>query len=356
MASDETCRTMSQDRVIKDGVKLTVDEALALGVRALGRIGYGEEESHVIAAHLVDSELCGYPALGLPRILTISESARHKEPRRPVRIVHETPCSALVDGGNNVGFYACQRAAEIAVEKARASRFAVVGLHDSFLSGRSSYYVEMIARAGFFGMQTACSTPVVVPLDGAAPALGTNPIAFAIPGKPDPFVFDMATSMTNYGDVILANRLGKKLPEGEAVDAKGLPTTDPAAALGGGILTFGGHKGYGLSVTIQAMGLLAGAALPRGKVQDFAFLFIVFDPGLLVPPEELERQLAELLDNIRSTKRQAGVGQIRIPSERAFAERERRRREGIVLERVLYEKLNATDLAGGATPPAPIAY
>src|SRR6185503_5211250 len=203
-------------------------------------------------------------------------------------------------------------------------RFAVVGLHDAFLSGRSAYYVEMIARAGFVGMQTACSAPVVVPLGGAAPALGTNPIAFAIPGKPDPFVFDMATSLTNHGDVILAKRLGVALPEGQAVDSRGLPTTDPAAALGGGILTFGGHKGYGLSVTIQAMGLLAGAALPRGKVQDFAFLFVVFDPGLLIPPEDLERQLAELLDRIRSTPKQTGVDAIRIPSERAFAERKRR--------------------------------
>ena len=332
---------MSTHSEREDGVGLSAEEALALGVRALQHIGYSVAESRVIAAHLVDSELCGYPALGLTRILTIAEHPRTKLPRHDIRIVHETPCSALVDGGNYVGFYAVNRAAEIAIEKAHASRFAVVGLHDSFLSGRNAYYLEKIARAGFIGIHTACSAPVVVPLGGAAPALGTNPIAFGLPGEPDPLLFDMSTAATNHGDVVLASRLGEMLPEGVAVDAQGAPTRDPVAALAGGILSFGGHKGYGLAVTIQALGLLAGAAMPRGQVQDFAFLFLVFDPELLMPRELFHAQLAELLERIRSTPRAAGVDEIRIPSERAFAEREQRRRDGIVVERVIYDRLVA---------------
>lgn len=322
-----------------EGMVLNADEALALGVRAIQHIGYSAAEARVIADHLVDSELCGYPALGLARILTIAEHPLTKHPRHDIRIVHETPCSALVDGGNYVGFYAVNRAAEIAIEKAQASRFALVGLHDSFLSGRNAYYVEKIARAGFVGIHTACSAPVVVPLGGTAPALGTNPLAFGLPGDPDPFVFDMSTAATNRGDVVLASRLGQMLPEGVAVDAQGAPTRDPVAALAGGILTFGGHKGYGLAVTIQALGLLAGAAIPRAQVQDFAFLFVVFDPELLMPRELFHAQFAELLRRIRTTPPAAGVDEIRIPSERAFAERERRRREGIVVDRVIYERL-----------------
>ncbi|MGZ8230498.1 MAG: Ldh family oxidoreductase [Burkholderiales bacterium] len=332
---------MSRGGESADGVRLTADAALALGIRSLQRIGYSMAEARVIAAHLVDAAMCGYPALGLPRILTIAEHPRTREPRRDLRIVHETPCSALIDGGNYVGFYAVHRAAEIAIEKARASRIAVVGLHDSFLSGRNAYYVEMIARAGFVGIHTACSAPVVVPLGGAAPALGTNPIAFGLPGEPHPFIFDMSTAATNHGDVVLASRLGEQLPEGKAVDAHGAPTCDPVAALAGGILPFGGHKGYGLAVTIQALGLLAGAAVPRGRVQDFAFFFVVFDPELLMPRERFQAQLAELLDRIRSTPRAAGVHDVRIPSERAFADRERRRREGIVIDRVIHDRLQS---------------
>ncbi len=324
-----------------DTVTLSVEEARALGVAALERVGYSREEGEVITASLIDAALCGYPAMGLARILTIAEHPRTREPRTPVRIVHETPCSALVDGGNYIGFYAVHRAAEIAIEKARASRFALVGVHNSFLSGRSAYYLEHIARAGFVGLMTACSAPVVMPLGGAKPALGTNPIAFGLPGEPHPYLFDMSTAALNHGDVLLAKRLGESLPEGVAVDAEGHPTTDPVAALAGGILTFGGHRGYGLSATIQALGLLAGAAIPKGAVQDFAFLFVVFDPALLVPADEFKAQLATLLERIRATPPQPGTERVRVPSDRAFAERDARRRTGIVIERVLYDRLKA---------------
>jgi len=322
-------------------VALSVDEATALGERALRHIGYSAEEARVIAANLVDAALCGYPALGLPRILTIAEHAYTHQPRKPVSVVHETPVSALIDGGNYVGLYAVYRATEIAIEKARASRFALVGVHNSYLSGRNTYYLEMIARAGFAGMHLACSQPLVAPLGGRAPAFGTNPIAFGVPGDPDPLIFDMGTAAINYGDVIHASRLQELLPEGAAIDAQGQPTRDPAAALAGGILPFGGHKGYGLSLMIQALGLLAGAALPRGQVRDFAFLFVVFDPGLLIPPAQFKQHLAELIAEVKATPRQPGVDEIRIPSERAFRERARRRREGIMLARRLYDRINA---------------
>jgi LDH2 family malate/lactate/ureidoglycolate dehydrogenase len=324
-----------------DRVRLGVADATALGERALQRIGYSADEARVITAHLVDSELCGYGAIGLTRILTIAENPRTREPRTPVHIVHETPVSALMDGGNYVGFYAVQQAADLAIDKARANGFALVGMHNAFLSGRNAYYLEKIARAGFVGIHSACGEASVAPLGGRAPAFGTNPIAFAMPNDPDPLVFDMGTSALMRGDLILARRLRNLLPEGAALDAEGRPTRDPVAALAGSILAFGGHKGSGLALIVQALGLLAGAERPHGKVQDFAFLFIVFKPDLLMPAARFKQQLTELLDRVRSTPTQPGVDAVRIPSERAFEERERRRREGIVLPRAIYDKLNA---------------
>ncbi len=325
-------------------VRLAPQAALVFGVAALQRIGFSADEAGIIAAHLVDSELCGYPALGLARILTVAEHARMREPRRAPVIVHETPVSAQIDGGNFTGLYSVYRASEIAIEKARVGGFALVGLHNSWLSGRNAYYLEKIARAGFAGIHLACSRPVVVPHGGRAPALGTNPIAFALPGTPDPVVFDMATSATNHGDVILSGRLGEWLPEGVAVDAQGLPTRDPQAALQGGILPFGGahaHKGYGLSFTIQAMGLLAGAAMPYGQVQDFGFLFVVFNPALLMPVEKFQQELASLIERVKATPRQPGVDEIRIPSEQAFRTRATRRIDGFTLERRIYDRIAA---------------
>ena len=323
------------------GVALSVEKAAALAARAVQQIGFDAGEAAIIAANIVDCELCGYPALGMARILTVAEDPRTKLPRTPVSIVHETPVSALINGGNYIGTYALYRATQIALAKARAHRFAVVGVFNSYLSGRNAYYLELIARAGFVGIHSASSQPFVVPLGGRVSALGTNPIAFGLPGEPDPLIFDMGTSAITHGEVVLAARLRQLLPEGAAIDVEGRPTCDADAALAGGILPFAGHKGYGLSLMVQALGVLAGAALPQVPVEGFGFLFVVFDPGLLLPPEQFKRQLAELLDRVKKTPRQPGVEAIRIPSERAYRERGRKRRDGIVLKRILYDRINA---------------
>ena len=320
-------------------VMLTLVEANAIGVRALQHIGFSAEEASVITASLIDAELCGYPALGLARVLTIAEHVNFKKPRSAIRIEHETPVSARMDGGNYPGFYAVYRAMELAIEKAKFSRFAVVGMRNSWLSGRSAYYAEKIARAGFACVHFACSGDVVAPLGGKKSVLGTNPIAFGLPGEPNPFVLDLATSAINNGDVILAGRLNQQLPEGVAIDAVGNPTRDPVAALAGSVLTFGGHKGFGLSLMTQAMGLMAGTALTNGKAADFGFLFVVFDPELLMPLPLFKQHLATLLAEIKATPLQPGVSEIRIPSERAFAEREHCSNNGFSMEQRIYERL-----------------
>jgi LDH2 family malate/lactate/ureidoglycolate dehydrogenase len=322
-------------------IALTVDAATQLCERGLRHAGYSAEEAAIIAGHLLDAELCGYPALGLARLLTIAEDPRTRAPRKPVSIVRETAVSALLDGGNYVGPYALHRAAQTAIEKARGQGIAIVGLHNSYLSGRNASYLEMIARAGLVGIHFASSGPFVVPLGGRAPVLGTNPIAFALPRKPDPVLFDMGTSAITHGEVVLAARLQQPLPDGVAIDAEGRVTRDAAAALKGGILPFAGHKGFGLSLMVQAFGVLTGAMSPHIAEQGYGFFFIAFDPGLLVPREQFERELDEFIERVRTTPRQPGVGEIRIPSERAFAERARKKRDGIAIGRTLHQKLTA---------------
>lgn len=324
---------------MQDEVRLSVAEATALGEQALQAIGFSQDEATVIAAHLIDAALCGLDFGGLPRILTIYEDARTHQPRTPITIVHETEVSALMDGGNHVGYYAVHQAAKLAIEKARKSRIAVVGMHRSHLSGRNSYYLEMIARAGFVGIHLASSAPVVLPHGGARPTFGTNPIAFGMPTAGDPFICDLGTAAMMRGDVILRSRTGEALPEGMALDAAGQPTIDPVEALKGGIFTFGGHRSSALSFAVQAMSLLAGAARARGQVQDFAFLFIVFDPAILMPPEEFKAQLHQLIEAVRAVPPLDPAEPVRIPSERAFRERERRRREGIVVGSEVYRRL-----------------
>jgi LDH2 family malate/lactate/ureidoglycolate dehydrogenase len=277
----------------------------------------------------------------LPRILAIAQDAKTRQPRQPVRVVHDTPVSALLDGGNNVGYVAVHHAARVAIEKGRAQRFAVVGVYNSYYSGRNAYYMEMLANAGLVGIHLASGQPLVVPPGATRPALGTNPLCVGFPSARGPVIFDMGTASLQWGEVLLHAHLGLPLPEGVGLDKEGRPTRDAREVVQGGVLPFGGHKGYGLSFVVQAMGLLAGAALPRGQVQDYGFLFLAFDPGLLIPADQFARQVSELIDRIKATPRQPGVEEIRIPSERAFRERERRRVEGLVFERKVVEALNA---------------
>jgi LDH2 family malate/lactate/ureidoglycolate dehydrogenase len=322
-------------------VRVSVAEATEIGRYALTKIGFSPEDTGIILGQLIDNALCGYPFTSLPRILAIAGEPKTKEPRRPIRIVHETSVSAMLDGGNNVGYVAVYKAAEIAIEKAKASHFSVVGLHDSYYSGRNAYYVEKIVNAGFVTLHTACGRPHVVPPGGARPALGTNPICIGLPSAKGPFILDMGTAALQWGEVQLHARIDAPLPEGVGVDRNGMPTRDAKEALLGGVLPFGGHKGFGLSLAMQAMGLLGGAALPRGQVQDYGFLFITFAPDLLLPADQFAEQVAELMEAVRATPRKSGVAEIRIPSQRAFRERERRRREGIVLQQKVVDALNA---------------
>ncbi len=322
-------------------IRVSVEEATEIGERALKKIGFSKEDTDIILGQLIDNALCGYPFTSLPRILAIASDPKTKEERRPVRVVHETPVSAMLDGGNNVGYVAVYKTAEVAIEKAKANGFSVVGAHDSYYSGRNAYYVEKIVNAGFVTMHIACGQPHVVPPGGTRPALGTNPFCVGFPSNNGPFIVDLGTAALQWGEVQLHSHVGTPLPEGVGVDRNGMPTRDAKEVLRGGVLPFGGHKGFGLSLAMQTMGLLGGAALPRGNVQDYGFLFVNFAPDLLMPKEQFAEQVATLTDAIKSTPRKAGIDEIRIPSERAFRGRERRRREGIVLEQKVVDALNA---------------
>jgi L-2-hydroxycarboxylate dehydrogenase (NAD+) len=144
---------------------------------------------------------------------------------------------------------------------------------------------------------SACTPPAAhrtsCPPGATRPALGTNPIAFGFPTDDGPVIFDIGTASLMWGEVLLAAETGEALPPGVPFDADGNPTTDGRAAAKGGVAAFGGHKGYGLAFAIQA------------------------------------------------TPRRPGVEEIRIPSQRAFRERERRRAEGILVDRAVIAALEA---------------
>jgi LDH2 family malate/lactate/ureidoglycolate dehydrogenase len=321
---------------MSDRIHLSVAEARALAERALAGIGYDAEAAHIIADHVLDAALCGYEYSGLAKILNIPEHPRFREPRRPLTLVRESAVSALYDGGNNVGMLVMYHAARKAIAKAAEHGFSVLAVANSWMSGRSAYYVEMIAKADLVSLHTAAAAPAVAPSGGLRPALGTNPIAFGMPSSRGPVVLDMGTSAFMMTDLALRERMGQLLPEGVAIDSAGRPTRDPAAARQGAILPFGGYKGFGLAFVVAALGQLAGPGM-----EDDGYIFVVFRPDLLLPLDQYKRAVGELVARIKSTPRASGVEAIRMPGERAFSCRERLSIEGIEIDRLVYDRLRA---------------
>src|SRR6266404_1197969 len=314
-------------------VRLSVAEARALSERAMRGIGYESEEARILADHVIDAALCGYEYSGLAKLLNVAEHPRFRAPRSPMRVLRETPVSVLFDGGNQSGMLAMYHATRAVIERAQAHGVALVGVNNIWMSGRSAYYVEMVARAGLIGIHTVAAPPMVAPLGGAKAALGTNPIAFGFPMEGEPLVIDLGTSAFMGTDLQFRVRLGIPLPEGVAIDERGRTTTDAGAARRGALLPFGGHKGYALALAMHALGVSA------------EYLFIAFKPDLFVPLEDYRRSLAAEIAAIKATPRQDGVDEIRIPGERASRDRARLTREGIEIDRRIHDAL--TRLAEG---------
>lgn len=323
--------------VSPDRVHLSVAEARDLAERALHGGGYDSIEARILADHMLDAALCGYEYSGLPKILNTLEHPKAREPRTPMRPIHETDVSVLFDGGNAVGMLTMYRATRAAIEKARKHSFAIAGVTKSWTSGRSAYYVEMIARADLIGIHTVSAEPHVAPPGGTRPALGTNPIAFGFPTAAEPLVIDIGTAAFMYSDLAYRERVGELLPEGVAIDSEGRPTRDPVEARLGALLPFGGHKGFGLTLANQVLGVLAGSGFNANK--DYGYLIIAIRPDLLVPLDTFKREASELIARVKATPRQPGVEEIRIPSERSFRERARHTREGISIERRVFDAL-----------------
>ena len=172
-------------------MSLSVADARDLAEGALRGIGYHDDEARIIADHVIDAALCGYEYSGLAKILNIPESEHFKLQRRPMKVLRETDVSLAFDGGNNLGMLALFHAAQATIKKAAAHGIALVSVADAWMSGRSAYYVEMIANAGLVAIHTAASSRLVAPPGGTRPVLGTNPIAIAVPSSRGQIVLDI---------------------------------------------------------------------------------------------------------------------------------------------------------------------
>jgi delta1-piperideine-2-carboxylate reductase len=323
-----------------DPVLISASDAMALMTDVATRLGFSPADAAAVARHLVDDQLRG--VVGMSRIFIVADEVERDGPEvcEAISVQRESEIFATVDGGRHHGMVVAEYATELAIAKAHQGGVSVVCANNHRYSGTLAYYVEMAARAGLIGMAIASgSFSSVAPYGGREGRVDTNPIALGFPTTTEPIVWDIATSALSGSEVHRRLISGEQLPAGMAIDAAGAETVDPATALAGAILTWGGHRGSGLAQSIRLLALLCGVAPFPQRGDEFGFLIIVIDPARFLPPGQFEAQASEFAAGIRATPTAAGFSAVRVPFDRSISERERSRQDGVELPRAVYDRL-----------------
>jgi LDH2 family malate/lactate/ureidoglycolate dehydrogenase len=312
-------------------------EALHKVTAAIFRaVGAPDDLALQVSDVLTDNHLAGHDSHGILRIPEYVRSVRLGEiiPTARPRVLKENSTTALVSGNWAFGQVTGLFAADLATEKARRERVAVVSVVQANHTGRLAAFSDRAARrdvAMFMTIGTVAG-PMAAPYGGAAPVLGTNPLSFSIPNRPGPpITLDIATSAIAAGKIKAAKAKHEQLPPDAILDKHGRPSTDPQAYFDGGfLLPFGGHKGYGLAVIAELLsGPLAGAdAYPGLASRSGIFIFAV-DVSAFRPLAEYEKAMARTLSRIKAVPPAPGFEEVLVPGEPEARCRAKREAEGI---------------------------
>lgn len=330
-------------------MQITFADARSLVIDILPKYGVTVDHAAIVADHLIDAAAAGHAFAGLPRVVALVNNLKERPPARAITIERKSRNSALIDGGGTNGYVTSLIGIDKAIELAKETGIGIVGIRDTWFSGRLAYYVERAARAGLIAMHTANTAARVAPAGGIDRIFGTNPVSFAFPCDPEPLVIDFGTGMTTWGEVLLREKLGKPLEPGWAVDRDGQPTTDPSHALQGAFLPWGGHRGSGLSLVVQAFALLCGSETVVETVSDCGFFFLTFDPDLLMPLAQFRARVSELVQRIETSRPAPGVAKVRVPGRSSSVSRAVSRQRGVIdIDDKVYDTL--LGLRNGAIP------
>ena len=233
-------------------------------------IGCSESDAKLAADVLISADLRGVDSHGVARLagyVRLYDNGR-LNPTPAIRVVHQTPSTAVVDGDRGLGLVVGPWAMQLAIEKARVAGTGWVAVRNSNHFGIAGYHALLAAEHDMIGQAMTHAAPLVAPTFSLDKLLGTNPIAVAIPAQTEPtFVADFASTAVAYGKLEILQREGQAIPTGWAQDTAGNPTTDANAVKNGGALLplgsdreHGSHKGYGLGAIVDIFsGVLSGA-------------------------------------------------------------------------------------------------
>ncbi len=268
---------------------LSLEEIYALARDAMLANGCNDANADALADIVMRAERDGSHSHGLFRVPGYVKALRSGkvDGKADPKVTRRTPSVVHVDGGGCFAPLAQAVGLPVLAEAAAdtgAAALSLTGIHHFAALWPET---EFLADRGLVGIACTAYMPAVAPAGSTEKLFGTNPISFAWP-RPGatPLCYDMATASMAMGDVMIAERDGKSVPEGTGLDAEGRPTTDPAKIAGGGVLLpFGGYKGSAIALMVEL--LAAGLTGER-----FSFEAAEADNGDGGPPRGGEMILA----------------------------------------------------------------
>ena len=277
-------------------------------------------------------------------------------PRPHVQDSRRFGATALLDGDNGHGVVVGQIAIDRAVELARDYGVGVVAVRNSNHTGMLAVHVLRAAHRDMIGYFTSNGPAIMAPHGGREARMGNAPFAYAIPRQTgDPIVLDMASSQVARGKVRMYADRGEPIPEGWAIDARGVPTRDATAAMEGSVVPMAGYKGYGIAFVTEILAsVLPGANLsiemPRAFLEAGSTMLDSWGSGHLAmainveafaDPEDFKTDVDRLVTYMKETPLAEGVDSILVPGEPESNTRRDRLENGIPLDATVMARLEA---------------
>lgn len=332
----------------------------------LAQTGLSPEDAAAIARVMVRTEARGVVTHGLSRLPSYVEKLLSGEYNPRARITHIVKAGALrLDGDGAMGQLAALRAIDACCELGREQAVVMCFARDLGHLGAVGLYPLIAAERGFVSVAIQRTPPLLGMPGSSGPLIGHNPIAFAAPvPDSDPVVFDMACSVAARGHILLAVERGEDIPEGWAVDASGVPTTNAEAARDGMLLPFGGYKGLGIAMLGELLaGSLAadledrdrirpapGTNLGAGALGGQTAFFLVINPALASDAATYAALSSDWTGQFRANAGDAA----RLPGLRAAALERAARERGVPVAADVAERLRALSERLGVPVPQPL--
>ncbi len=239
-------------------------------VAVFKKIGCSDADATTATEALLSADLRGIDSHGIARLVGYVRLWQTKRVNATpvIRVIHETPSTAVVDGDSGLGLVVAPFAMKIAIEKAKQVGTGWVSVQNSNHFGIAGHHAMMALEHDMIGIAMTNASPLVAPTFSIDKMLGTNPICVAAPaGKEPAFVADLATTTAANGKLELLQRKSIDTPNGWVQDKEGNNSNDPhILKKGGALLPLGGdrehgsHKGYALGAIVDIFSaLLSGA-------------------------------------------------------------------------------------------------